>query len=334
MPWFAGSHAGRIALNPNAERLAIELEPTVRVSLRRRAVGVRGPNDYTWFGGTGTSISAILVVRDGRVAGTVETPAANYQLVPAQDGSTRIVRLRAGTPPELVVRKPLVPPPPRPRPDGPVVVQLLVAYTKAVSCARPDTQAFVQLLVDQLNAIGSNSGVRTRFVHRQLLVNEVEDLDLHNSAARLVDEKQAYMRPVRANRRNADLVILLQDATQGASTTGVSDNPRFEARYAYSVVHHAAADAYFTFAHEVGHQLGVLHEDDAQESHAHAHAVVEDKLATVGATCQSCRLTMHWSTPSKQIAYEGSMCPLGTESWNNSARAIDEMAPTVGAYRP
>jgi hypothetical protein len=133
------------------------------------------PGRFTWLGDFQGDGSVILVVRDGRVTGTIWRGNDVYEIRPTAAGGHILTKLDPSTlPPDeppafrrRELRSLLRPMSGLPDASGfpsPVQIHLLVAYTPAVEAKRPDIDAFIGKAIVEANRASLFSGVRVRFV--------------------------------------------------------------------------------------------------------------------------------------------------------------------------
>jgi hypothetical protein len=348
------------------------------------------PRGTTWVGHVrGVPQSTVtLVYGDGRMTGTVVTPDAVYAIGPAPDPSAAFSAGRhvvseldqGGFRPEgrpLEVDLPstsrVAARDVRPQ-DAAEVIDLMVIYTpgaEAWADPRPpelrDASAIldrISLGVSETNTSYMNSGVqqRLRLVHvEQVLHDEIpdsEDTLGQFQAGTGAFAGVAALRDLHA----ADLVMLVQYSS--SSVCGLAylmsvPAPEFESM-AFSVVEADCISPNFTFAHELGHNMGLRHDwfvdsDATPFSYAHGHVhtgAPGDRwrsLMSYNDLCASlgfgCTRLLSWSNA--DLLYNGApmgvpagtkaSCTTGSADANtcdaDTRLALNETAPVVASFR-
>jgi hypothetical protein len=334
---------------------------------------------FTWVGHiAGVELSNVtLATVDGVMAGSVVTPAAAYSIRYRRPGLHEIRQVdQSQFPPELDPIRvspggqedvPAFGEPGVSGDDG-STIDVMVLYTPAAASAAGGTSAMTTLInlgVSETNTSYSNSGIvqRLRLVHAEQ-VPYTEDLagGLNRD---LVNLRNGYgaLAGVGALRDTygADIVTLLANNTGSAGTCGIgylmtSASTTF-APYAFNVVQQTCVSPNFSFAHELGHNMGAMHDwfmDNGVQPYTYAHGYVSatDRWRTVMAyndVCKAqgfnCTRLLYWSNP--DVSYGGipmgiaggtnSSCPSGDVS-NVSCdaddhRALNNTAPTVANFR-
>lgn len=325
--------------------IAVTEDATLRAVLDRREV-LRG-NGQAWSGRVaGDPLSAVtLVVHDGTFQGSIRTATAAYSIEPL--GSSYVVRqidLRL-TAPEL---EPLHPPADAAAgaaQNDPVVglddgstIDVLVLYTPGARTSAGGTDAAVQariaLGVAETNTGYANSGItpRLRLVGTQLLSYTEAGMSADLSALRSNSSVQTLRDSL-----GADLVALIVANSAEACGVGyIMTNPAGFAAYGYSVTAYSCISPNYSFAHELGHNMGSSHapEDGGAGFYPYSFGYKHPGrlFRTVMAyDCPSggCPRVLHFSNP--DVAYSGA--PTGTAVQHDNARSIDDNAATVANFR-
>ncbi len=215
-----------------------------------------------WGSIDGVELGAMTLVVNGKVVvGTVRTLDAVYSIRTAGDGAYVI---RQNDESSLPPSEPLEPTL-TPRDDGDdaddlppddgSVIDVMVVYTplaKRLEGGRAAIEALIDLFVAESNQAYTNSGVihRIRLVLREE-VDYVEDGDSGVDLDRLINSSDGYMDRIHELRDlyTADLVHLLVGSGDVGGTTRRGD--------AFGLTANASA---LTFAHELGHNMGLRHD--------------------------------------------------------------------------
>ncbi len=224
---------------------------------------------------------------------------------------------------------------------GGAVIDVMAAYTPSVQ-ARYGTQGVDALIIQAMaeaNQAFANSGMTSRLnlVHT-VLTSYTESGNMSTDLSRLRSTNDGYMDELHTLRNSygADLVSLIANEPQycGIAYRMASLSSSF-ASSSFSVVHHGCATGYYSFAHELGHNMGAHHDHNnasgAIYPYAYGHQEPFNAFRTVMAyNCSTnCTRISHFSNPN--VLYNGQ--PTGQDSYTDNARTIDTTAATVAAFR-
>ena len=332
----------------DAAGLSIALPDNRQASVNRSASDRIAPNATAWSGNvSGAAGQATLIVKDGNVTGTLRIDGDLYRVEPVGDGVHALFKVDEGRfPPEhppsfqQIEKRPLPPAAPasnrsdaKPA-DGPVGLDVLVAYTSSASGAVTDIATTIQLAVAEANQSYVNSGINIK-------LNLVDTMAVtYAEAGKSFDTILAdfvAMQPVRDRRDSsgADLVTMIINQTDYC---GLADAIQATADTAYAIVHYDCATGYYSFAYELGHLMGARH-DPATDStttpfaygHGFQYVTPTTKWRTVMAyNCAGgCTRIQYWSNPN--VSYGG--VAMGTAAVNDNARVLNGTATTVAAFR-
>lgn len=200
-------------------------------------------------------------------------------------------------------------------------------------------RATIDLAVVETNVAYTQSGVNAEV--RLVYVEETADNEsgsfsgmlaaLQNPSDGRMDEVH-----VKRNEYNADLVVLIceNSSSCGLAYVMATESPGF-ASWAFSVVNRGCATGYYSFGHEMGHNMGCCH-DAANPSAAPIfpdaygwHFLVSGtEYRTIMAYKPGIRI-QRFSNPA--VTYLGA--PTGNAGSANNRRTINETADTVSAFR-
>lgn len=352
-------------------------DATVTATFDRLDTSARG---YVWNGHVAdVPMSTVtLAVEGATVFGSVFLPGATYVIKPAGDGLATIVEVdqsRFGR--EL---EPLEPTNVAPRPQAPAqpaapgaaadvqgdngsVIDVMVLYTPAAATAAGGTTGINTLIANAIstsNTAYGNSGVvqRLRLAHAAQ-VAYTESGIMQTDLSALTNGTGAFTSvPGLRDAYRADVVTLLTHTSSSAYcglawlmttvSTGFAPN-------GYSVVEQSCAVGNLTFPHELGHNMGLLHDwfvDAGVLPQTYAHGYVNttarwrtimaynDRCAALGFSCT--RLP-YWSNPGVQYlgapmgiaGGTSSTCTAGVQA-NCDAddhRMLNESANAVSNFR-
>jgi hypothetical protein len=325
----------------------------------------RSSTRFTWFGRVaGTTISqVVLVAEDGILAGNVLAESELYQIRAVSDGIHAIRKIEQANFPEEAPPIPVPAGPdqseslsPSPQSDDGSLIDVLVVYTAAVanyfSNNLVNVMANIQLAIDETNQSYVNSGVaqRVRLVHAAQ-VNYTETGTPNTDLSRLQNPGDGYLDEVHSMRDTygADLVSLWVE-NLGSSACGIgylmtAVSHSFES-HAFTVVARNCATGYYSFGHEMGHNMGAHHDryvapEDGAFSYSHGYVYTPGRWRTVmaynnqcGDQGYSCTRIPYWSNPN--MSYQG--FPTGiSENAPDSANnrlSLNNTANTVANFRP
>lgn len=267
-------------LPPAGHTLLLDLfdDVTLRARLVRAERIERG---MTWVGRLeGRPLSdVVLAVYDGVLTGSVTWPDASYRIAVA--GGVSIVQQldhslfpEDGCFKEVPGGTPDVATGPLAQADDGSTIDVLVVYTAAARAAAGSPSAMQSLVataIAETNTGYANSGVipRVRLASAQEIGYAESGTtvdDMSNDLERVTGTSDGFMDTVHAlrNTYKADLVSLLVTGYNNANgACGIAwlmsgNNPGF-APNAFSVVDISCATGYFSFGHEMGHNMGLNH---------------------------------------------------------------------------
>jgi hypothetical protein len=297
-----------------------------------------------------------LVVKEGVMVGTIASPEGLYQVGYVGGSIHAVTEIdQAEFPPEMepipadVPLEPLVGVPLAPMADDGSIIDVLVVYTDDARAGQGGTTA-IQNLIDQAvletNQSYANSGVdqRVRLVHTEEVTYDEADFDWGTTLGRLTGKTDGYIDHVHTLRDTycADEVVLIVNATAGSCGIGwvmQSVSTSFEG-HAFTVVSRHCATGNYSFAHEMGHNMGCAH-DRANASvlgaydYSFGYQAPDEAFRTIMAyNCPGgCPRIDHWSNP--DVSYGGQ--PTGVvytapDSADNR-RTLNNTALTVANFR-
>ena len=214
-------------------------------------------------------------------------------------------------------------------------LRFLIMYTPAVLEDNSDIYNFITTLFFQAqNALllSEISGGEWELAYAGLTQYvEVNDPSISDGRFidrdRFVNNNDGYMDEVHVLRQkyNADICVLMTKCQYPGKCGGVAKTiAATSANVAFCLVHDIM-DA-VAFRHEVGHLLGGRHENDGSTypyaySHGYKYTAAGIPHQTIMAT--GAPTTNNWSNP--DVLNNG--VPMGTYSWNDCARVLDQTIP-------
>ena len=250
-------------------------------------------------------------------------------------------------------------------PDAPIasddgsIIDVLVVYTPAARIAAGGTtqmQQLVQLGIAETNTAYLNSGIiqRVRLAQSQEIDYQEASTGIRTDLSRLATLSDGHMDEIGAlrNTYTADLVSLWVSTTEGTCGIGYglsnpAGNPTALAINGFSVAELNCATGYYTFGHEMGHNMGAAHskEDLGSDgsvpvgaypySNGFKQATGSDRFRTVMAyDCSpSCPRIQYFSNP---LATYRSL-PVGISSTSaqsaDNAQTLNNTRNIVANYR-
>lgn len=344
-----------------ADALLLNLFDDVRLIAVRNRLERRSRSSFTWFGHVSGNdqTNVILVVRDGRLTGSILTSSQVFDVV-ALDGDPRSAIRRIDQSLYGPEEPPDQPPPParsasRPakRPSACAAddfIDVMVVYTADADAAPGDIQGEIQAAVDDANQSYENSGLvqRLRLVHAEQ-VDYVESGDTPTDRNRLKDPGDGFMDGVHAVRDTygADVVSLWTNTGNYCGYAYIMEtvDAGFEDR-AFSAVVLGCAVGNHSFAHELGHNMSARHDryvdntDGSPYDDNHGLVNIDAGWRTIMAyndACEdagtSCTRLQYWSNP--DLTYGGDpmgIAPPDAEAADNHT-TLNTTRTTVQQFR-
>ena len=232
--------------------------------------------------------------------------------------------------------------------DDGTVIDVLVVYTPAARTSAGGVTGInnlIDLAVSETNVSYANSGIRQRLrlVHRTE-VAYTESSDFGTDLSRLSGTSDGYMDNVHSlrNTYGADLVSLVRN---GSSVCGIgylmsTVSSSFASR-GFNVVARTCATGYYSFGHELGHNMGARHDravdsSDGPYTYNHGYVSPSDSWRTVMAyanACGSCTRIQFWSNPDLLRNGERMGIPEGQSGAADNRKALNNTAFTVANFR-
>jgi hypothetical protein len=315
---------------------------------------------FAWVGQVqGEPLSTVtLAVTDAVMAGTVTSSQGSFQISYAGSGVHAVQELdQCAFPPEA---EPIPVDVPERRAadavtaavaDDGSVIDVMVVYTPSARWAVGGTTAMLNLInvaVTETNQSYANSGIiqRLNLVHAAE-VSYTSSGSFKTDLERLQGSSDGYMDNVHQLRDAyyADEVLLLINNTQycGMAYLMQTVSTYFE-DHAFAVVHWGCATGYYSFGHELGHNMGAQHDhyavakyNQAAGAYWYSYGYVNTSIRwrTVMAyndACAdsgfNCTRIPYWSNPS--VYYGGSTT--GASNADNQL-TLDNTAWTVANFR-
>lgn len=318
----------------------------IKDRLERRAL-----SRYTWFGKVAgfEQSQIIMVVENLAVAANITMEGRMFQIRAIEGTVHAIYEINQGAFPDFCAPNPVLGQgaydilPGVPQADDPSSIDVMVVYTDDTAAASADIASEIQLAIDETNQSYANSGI----IQRLNLVHTAEvdytetsdmgaDLDCITYEDGCLDQVHTWR-----NTYAADMVSFWVENGNycGLAWLMSSVSPSFEA-YAYSVVDRSCATGYYSFGHEMGHNMGAHHDrDNASSQGAYSYSYgyqdpSENWRTVMAYNCPSgCTRIQYWSNP--DVLYGGVLMgvPEGEPEEADNRKTLNNTASTVADFR-
>lgn len=225
--------------------------------------------------------------------------------------------------------------------DAGNIITIMVVYSaQSGSILGSAAQSFAQQAVDSVNTSWANSGILPRLSLVYTYVSSYsESGDFNTDLNRITSTTDGYMDEVHTLRDQygADMVSLIIENGQYCGLGWIGPY----APYAFTVVNRGCAVSNLSFAHELGHNFGALHDVYVDPSnypytYGHGYAVPSERWRTIMAynnVCSaagvSCTRLSYFSNPDKLYG----ATPMGTVASANNTKVINDNAYVVANFR-
>lgn len=309
----------------------------------------RAPGDFTWVGAVEGDGRVLVVVRNGRLTGTVSTASGAHEILPLGNRLHALIALEGAKFPREHPNRPL------PRPAKPRVlnkdaaarlrageaatVDVFIGYsTLAESQYSGTIPDLAQLAIDDANTAYTDSGMDLQL--RLVGTLGVAHTGTLDTALDDITDGVNGTGPILTAAANAGA-----DMTSFFSASGTFCGQAWlfsaDASNATSAVAWDCAVGNHSFAHELGHNFGARHDpyvDSSTSPYAYGHGYVYlagtwrtimayNNQCTDNAT--SCTRITRFSTPLKTY----NSVATGTSATHDNARIHNDVAATVAAFR-
>lgn len=366
---FAGERKATSArlglqLNPGAvtaAELAMPLPDGGQFTARRASSYRTASGATVWVGKhsnaeAGTAASAeeetVLVIRDGKVTGTVRHAGKLYRIRAGADGTHGVAEIDAHQFPrdhteseykqQLMQNQAMNLSAPTAATttataalaDTPVI-RVLVNYTQAAKASTSDILALIDLAIAETNQGYVNAGVNARVeLAHAAQVNYTESGSNSTDRSRYASVDDHVMDEIHTQRNTyaADVGVLLTDGNSACGNGTIYAS----ASSAFAAVTTDCATGNYSFGHELGHLFGARHnpeEDSTTTPYAWGHGYLSPNRnwrTIMAYDCPNhCTRLNYWSNPNK--TRDG--VAMGTATKNNNARVLNERAAVLAGFR-
>lgn len=337
-------------LNEQARQTDINRVTTVQYAMQNHAEG-----------------SAVLSVKDGMVSGTLTTDDHRvYRIMPVVDGIHRVEELDHSKFPDCASHTaPTIPPviaatlgdrnasatTSAVAADSGAQIDILVAYTQAAETAAGGAsaiQALIATAISESNTGYSTSGVNTalRLVHA-VKVSYDESTGFDAALTALTSKNDGQMDEIHALRdtHSADLVALLINNSQYCGLGWLPGNVSTgNEGLGFTVTAWNCATGYYSFAHEIGHNMGARHDlyvdpTTTASPYVYGHGYVNktDRIRSImgyNTDCSNsgfnCTRINHWSASDR--LYNGTST-IGEGTYSRNNLALNNSIASIANYR-
>ncbi len=338
------------------QTLVLELFPDLRVEAALEGAGAT-VDARTW--------SARLLGQDGRaifalagdaLAASVRTPRGLYRITWAGPGLHRVSEVDeallppCGTGPEHAVRSAggaatvQAPGGGLQAAAGAELVDVLVVWTPKARNNQggfSPMESLVSLAVAETNQAYEDSGVsfRLRLVATEELTGYAENGDFQTELNRLTSPTDGWIDQVHTWRdaNGADVVSMVVDSAQyaGMAWLMTSVSASFES-HAFSVVSRLTATGYYSFGHELGHNMGCAHDranaSTGAYSYSYGYRTPDNAWRTIMAYSPGARLPFY-SNPA--VTWAGQPLGVAAPALNSAEnwKTLNTAAPVIRNWR-
>jgi peptidyl-Asp metalloendopeptidase len=314
---------------------------------------IRAVDDYTVYGKIPThgKSQVILTFVKGTLVGNIQLldnithEAQIYEITPSNMGVYNLKEvLPEGFPPDhpddlsdLAVPRAYA----DASADTGATIDVMIVYSSASGSAiGAAAQSFAQQSIDSVNNAYANSNITTRMRLVYTYVSSyVESGDFNTDLNRLTSASDGYLDEVHSLRDTyrADMVSMFIENGQYCGLGWIGPY----SSYAFTTVNRGCAVSNLSFAHELGHNFGALHDPYVDPStspypYGHGYAVPAERWRTImaynnvcTAASTSCTRLAYFSNPNKLYG----STPMGTVATSNNARVINDNAAVVANFK-
>lgn len=333
------------------EQIILNLFDDVSVKGEKERLERRNLSRYTWFGhieGKEQS-QIIMVVENLAMAANITVDGRMFQIRAIEGTVHAIYEINHEAFPDICSPIPVLGRrgydmlPETPQADDASTIDVMVVYSDDTASASAGISSEIQLAIDETNQSYANSGI----IQRLNLVHSAEvdysetgsmntDLDCITYVNDCLDQVHGWR-----DTYGADMVSFWVESGNycGLAWLMTSVSESF-APYAFSVVDRGCATGYYSFGHEMGHNMGAHHDrDNASSEGAYSYSYgyqdpSENWRTVMAYNCSSgCARIQYWSNP--DVLYGGVPMgvPEGDENEADNRKTLNNTASTVANFR-
>ncbi len=345
-----------------AETITIQLESSINVQVTCTYTNTNSLDNYWYLVYTGDSADLYLSILNDNIQGFIYAHSGTYQIDTYGENDYVLIKMDMSTVPtddyaiidtiideedkedyyyeedNLMVMESAA--------SSVPIIRVLVLYTDAAErlLTTPDAvKNSIYTNINDANLSFINSGINARLRLAYIGKTTYTETTFDEALEHFWKKTDDYMNEVHTlrERYNADICVLLIGLTTSCGLSPVKPL----AYKAFNVVSaNSGCSSKFTFAHEIGHIMGCLHnteEDDSNYPYKYGHGYVHytgnptaswRTMMAYSTTCDNydykCRRILYWSNPN--ISYNG--VPTGDNTYRNNARVWNERAQTVSEF--
>ena len=340
------------------DTLILDLFDDLSLVAQRNVVRQKWEGPRSWVGKVPNEPNSevSLIERDGVVAGTIRLGTRTFKIRNAgrglhaieevdgskfaqcATGSAHKITVAADTPGNVSPSAGTAD-----LPEGVPTVDVLVVYTAAARAAaggEASILATIDLAVLETNQAYANSGINYQLaLVKAAEVNYAEVPSFSTMLSSLRNQGDGVLDEVHGLRDmyGADLVSMIVGGSQYCGLGYLMSNPGagFQS-YAFSVVARGCATGYYSFAHELGHNLGCQHDRDhagtGAYSYSFGHRAPDSSWRTVMAYAPGPRVG-HFSNPAVMLNGISTGVVNTSAGGADNAMTINTTAPIVAQFR-
>ena len=209
----------------------------------------------------------------------------------------------------------------------------VVASTQAVAGYSGDMQALMELAVAETNTGYANSNIGINMELAGYYADSYSEVgDFDTDLSRFQGTSDGYLDGYHATRNTiaADVNVLIINSGSYCGLGYLNSS----AAYAFVVVARTCATGYYSFAHELGHNMGAHHDpangNNTTYTYGHGYQYGTSWRTIMAYACPGgCPRLNYWSSP--QITYNG--VAMGNANQSDNRRVLIERKATVAAFR-
>lgn len=303
--------------------------------------------DIERYGTQGTSVAenqAIFVRNGENITGSVTVNGQHYSIDALGNGEHALIKVDDTFPteepeplevPRFPFNQPKILPPTTEHSD----IRVMIVTSEQAYQQTADLEGKVASLFAEANVGNKQSNVNITFENAGIFKVDLQDSgDLYEHLYAIEDPETPLGAQVAIARdeRRADLVVWLGSSENSPTICGVAYvNAPKESAFSATSLNCIGRGAY-TFAHEMGHNMGLRHNYDGThsdvEEYAYGHRTMHLFRTIMSKKFSTENRINYWSNP--DIHYNGSNYLMGTKEHANAARRLNEVREYYANFYP